>query len=172
MTLTTHALVGAAAASIFPHHPYVAFAAGFASHLAIDSIPHWDYARWLTSVDKDPGNPLNNDMRWGWGFAHDLAIIATDAVLGTILAVVLLGWAGVSVPIALVGAWAGVLPDFLQFVFYKTRGTLLGFVLMPLQELHIRLQMGKHRNWWPLWQGLGSQLVLVGVVVGLAALAG
>jgi hypothetical protein len=43
MTLTTHALLGAAAASLFPASPALAFAAGFASHFAADALPHWDY---------------------------------------------------------------------------------------------------------------------------------
>jgi hypothetical protein len=43
MILTTHAIVGAARASFMPSHPAAAFVVGFASHFALDAIPHVDY---------------------------------------------------------------------------------------------------------------------------------
>jgi hypothetical protein len=43
MILSTHAIVGGAIASLFPSHLVLVVAAGFASHFAIDAIPHWDY---------------------------------------------------------------------------------------------------------------------------------
>src|SRR6516225_11831962 len=43
MILSTHAIVGGTIASLFPSHPALVVAAGFASHFAIDAIPHWDY---------------------------------------------------------------------------------------------------------------------------------
>jgi hypothetical protein len=172
MTLTTHALVGAAAASIFPHHPYMAFTAAFASHLAIDALPHWDYQAWLRSVERDMLDPLLTDMRWGRDLWRDVAIIGTDALLGTILAVLVFGWwFGLSVPIALVGAWAGVFPDFLMFAYYKLRTVWLGKLLEPLQQLHIRLQMGKHRYGWGAVKGLFMQSLVVVVAVWAAYLA-
>jgi hypothetical protein len=172
MTLTTHALVGAAAASIFPHHPYMAFTAAFASHLAIDSMPHWDYQAWLRSTERDMLDPLKNDMRWGRDLWHDVAVIGADAIIGTLLAVLVFGWWwGLSVPIALVGAWAGVLPDFLQFVYYKTRTVWIGALLLPLQQLHLRLQMAKHRYGWGAVKGLFMQSLVVGVALWAAYLA-
>ena len=44
MTLTTHAIVGAAVASFVPSNPVLGLSLAFLSHLAIDVIPHWDYA--------------------------------------------------------------------------------------------------------------------------------
>jgi len=162
MTLTTHALVGAAAASLFPEHPYAAFTAGFVSHLAIDAIPHWDYTAWLKSVQKNPLDRMDTDMVIGRDFVRDLAIIAADAILGTILAVLILGNLGFSIPIILVGAWAGQLPDFLQFVYYKTRL----FMLEPLQEFHnVWLQSGKHHPEWGALNGLLYQAILCAAVI-------
>jgi hypothetical protein len=43
MILSTHAVVGVALASFVPSHPFAAFVIGFASHFALDAIPHWDY---------------------------------------------------------------------------------------------------------------------------------
>src|ERR1700738_4714821 len=40
MILSTHAIVGGALANLLPSHPVVAITAGFASHFAIDAIPH------------------------------------------------------------------------------------------------------------------------------------
>ena len=85
MTLTTHAVVGAAAASLFPEHPYLAFAAGFASHFAIDALPHWEYGHYLRSMQWDPAQGMHTDMRLGKDFVRDLAIIAGDALLGFVL---------------------------------------------------------------------------------------
>jgi hypothetical protein len=45
MTLTTHAIVGGALASLFQTQPIAAIAVGVASHFAIDAIPHWVYLR-------------------------------------------------------------------------------------------------------------------------------
>jgi hypothetical protein len=53
MILSTRAIVGGALASVFPSHPVVVIAAGFASHFAIDAIPHWDYP--LRSISTGPG---------------------------------------------------------------------------------------------------------------------
>ena len=53
MTLATHAVVGAAAASLIPTHPFLGFIAGFVSHFAIDAIPHWEYSLASAKIDKD-----------------------------------------------------------------------------------------------------------------------
>ena len=53
MILSTHAIVGGAIASLFPSHPALVAVAGFASHFAIDAIPHWDYP--LRSISTGQG---------------------------------------------------------------------------------------------------------------------
>lgn len=163
MTLTTHALVGAAAASLFPSEPYLAFAAGFVSHLAIDAIPHWDYHGWLHSVRRDPLHPLQNEVLSGKGAWRDFAIIAADALLGFVLTFGVARFLNIPAHVALIGAGAGVYPDILQFVYYKIRhDDWLRPVLEPLQKFHISLQ----REIYPRWYiGLGYQLALVAVVL-------
>ena len=54
MILSVHATFGAAVASLVPAHPVAAFALGFASHLALDLIPHRDYD--LVSVEVESGS--------------------------------------------------------------------------------------------------------------------
>ena len=161
MTLTTHALVGAAAASLFPEHPYLAFAAGFASHFAIDALPHWDYGEYLHSFSEKPGEPLSADMRMGKDFHRDLAIIGADALLGFVLTFVAAWILNVSPEIALVGAGAGLYPDLLQFVYFKIKKTRFEPAMANLQLFHAWVQEGKDRTQWGWRKGLGMQALLV-----------
>ncbi|HVS79752.1 MAG TPA: hypothetical protein VHF05_02125 [Candidatus Paceibacterota bacterium] len=156
MTLTTHALVGAAAASLFPNHPVAAFVAGFASHLAIDSIPHWDYT--ILSMEQKRDAPLQNDMNFGKLFAIDLLRIGFDCLLGLVFSVVIFSFflGLVSPEVALIGAVAGILPDPLQFAYMKTRSR----ILLPLQRFHLWLQKGKQLSISPL-KGISFQLAIV-----------
>jgi hypothetical protein len=41
MLVTNHVLAGAVLGAVLHRRPVVAFAAGLASHLAMDSLPHW-----------------------------------------------------------------------------------------------------------------------------------
>src|SRR3989338_3626363 len=161
MTLTTHALVGAAAPNSSPEPPYIAFAAGFASHFAIDAIPHWDYGQYLRSIEQDPAHRMHTDMRFGKYFLHDLLIIAGDAMLGFVLTFAAAWVLKVSPEIALVGAGAGLYPDLLQFIYYKIRTTPFEPVLTYLQRFHIWVQKNSERTEWGWQKGLGTQVLLV-----------
>ena len=161
MTLTTHALVGAAASSLFPEHPYFAFAAGFASHFAIDALPHWDYGEYLRSFSEKPGEPLSADMQMGNDFYRDLAIIGADALLGFMLTFVAAWILKVSPEIALVGAGAGLYPDLLQFVYFKIKKTRFERVMTRLQLFHAWVQECKDRMQWGWRKGLGMQALLI-----------
>src|SRR5258708_20443215 len=83
MILTTHAIVGGALASLFPSHPIIAVAAGFASHFAIDAIPHWDYS--LRSIMVAPGR--RNQLKLGRLLLQDVGLIGFDACAGLALAI-------------------------------------------------------------------------------------
>ena len=58
MILSTHAVVGAALASFVPSHPLAALVIGFASHFALDAIPHWDYPIKSRSVNPKIAAPM------------------------------------------------------------------------------------------------------------------
>ena len=45
MLVTNHVLAGAAIGAVLHRRPALAFAAGVASHLAMDSLPHWGLPR-------------------------------------------------------------------------------------------------------------------------------
>ena len=114
MILSTHALVGAAIANMFPSHPGVAFAVGFASHFALDAIPHADYPIRSASLDPKIGARLRLDR----ALLQDAVTIGADGMLGLIVAFLLFAspenqWA------ILLGAFGAMLPDALQFVYLR-----------------------------------------------------
>jgi hypothetical protein len=156
MTLATHAVVGAAFAQLFPEYPIAAFAVGFASHLAIDSLPHWDYK--ILSLEKVEGQPLETNMAIGKYFLKDCLRIGSDAMAGILLSIVIFGYffRGTPLSIILIGAVAGILPDPLQFVYWKTRSPLL----LPLQTFHVWVQKGRSIHVHP-FVGLFLQFIVV-----------
>ena len=111
MILITHAIVGGAIASLFPSHSVAVVAAGFASHFAIDAIPHWDYPLRSISV----GTGARNQLTLDGGRLWDLSLIGFDALAGLALAVYLFATPA-TVAAVLLGALAAMLPDPLQFV--------------------------------------------------------
>jgi hypothetical protein len=134
MVLSTHAVIGAAVASIFPTHPVCGFFMGFASHFLADAIPHWHYTLATTTKDKAKRHTLDADMAINEHFLFDLMKIGGDALLGIIVALVFLG---ASQPLlfsaTLLGALGGILPDGLQFVYWKWRHE----PLRSLQRFHL-----------------------------------
>lgn len=160
MTLATHGIIGAAAASLAPTIPPLAFALAFISHFLIDSLPHRDYQ--LASIDEKE-NKLETDMRLGRTFAFDLLRTGTDAFIGLVIAFVIFNQWLFQVPpeIIMIGIVGALLPDFLQMVYFLTKHRFL----VPLQRFHNWIQEGKSRRNWPLWLGLLLQAALVILVI-------
>lgn len=158
MTLTTHAIVGASAAKLFSFHPAAAITAAFLSHFAIDALRHWDY--FPRSFRKDPNDSLNSDMVIGEHFGHDFIVIAADASLGMILSLALFSPPSIyDFFIVFLGAGFGILPDPLQFVYWKFRKE----PLVSLQRFH-KWAHNKNESWttqnrWKI--GLFSQFTIV-----------
>lgn len=155
MVLATHAIVGTIIASTFTTNPYIAFAIGFGSHFILDPIPHWDYK--LHSLKKDPEGKLNHDMVLGKTFIVDLLRIGTDATIGIIISFILflyiLKISTISVILAAV--IGGILPDPLQFVYWKTKSK----ILLPLQKFHKYIH-GRKLDIHPLY-GISLQILVV-----------
>jgi len=159
MTLTTHAVVGVAAARLFPQMPVTAFLAGFCSHFLIDAIPHWDYH--LRSAKYDVSNPLNNDMIIGSDFVFDLSKILFDFIFAYWLSFWI--FSGDSRGVIFVGASAGMLPDALQFAYFKIRRE----PLISLQRFHQWIHTGKKlREQWIF--GIVSQIMLSAAIIFLS----
>lgn len=139
MTLTTHAIVGAALATAVPSHPVAAFALGFGSHFLLDAIPHWDYK--LDSMEKDEKNPLDADMKFGKNFLFDLCKIGADCLLGFVLVFLFFGRFGADVAVFF-GALGAVTPDALQFLYFKWKHE----PLKSLQKFHMDIQHHLENN--------------------------
>ncbi len=161
MTLTTHAIVGAAVASVIPSHPVIGFIGGFASHFAIDSIPHWAEGEiLLRSVDR-PKTPASRTVRASKDLAHDFVVVGLDSLLGFLAAAAILwGLFGAPLYIVLLGAFAGQLPDGLQFLYFIFKPRFM----VPLQTFHERIQE-EHTN--IAYLGIEAGLILVVLALGI-----
>jgi hypothetical protein len=139
MILSTHAIVGGAIASLVPSDPVLAVAAGFASHFAIDAIPHWDYPLRSIAIGKAADN---RKLKISATLFRDLALIGFDACAGLALALLLFANSTTAWVVAL-GAIAGMLPDPLQFVHsvypYEP--------LKSLQRFHSWIHSKKKLQW-------------------------
>jgi hypothetical protein len=159
LILATHAVVGAAIASLIPDYPAGAFLAGVASHFAIDAIPHWYYPLRSVFRGADKGAPLPLDA----GLAIDLSFIALDACLGLALAMWLFATPTTIAPVML-GALGGMVPDPLQFAnrLYPHEP------LRTLQRFHSWIH-SKTKLAWPI--GVATQAGFAAVVALLAKAA-
>jgi hypothetical protein len=161
LNLSTHAIVGGAVASLFSSHPVLVAVAGFASHFAIDAIPHWDYPLQAVSMKRGADNrhQLIIDRR----LLFDATVVSLDACAGLAMAVWLFATPATFGAIVL-GAIAGMAPDALCFAqkLYPRKP------LNSLQRFH-RWMHAKQRLTWPI--GVSSQLLFAatvsGIVIGL-----
>ena len=161
MILSTHAIVGGAIASLFPSHPALVVAAGFASHFVIDAIPHWDYPLHAISVRPAAGSAALNLDRRLW---IDLSLIVLDASVGLAIAIWLFATPA-TIGAILLGAVAAMVPDPLQVVhaLYPREP------LKSLQRFHQWIH-AKRKLSWPL--GASSQAIFAAIVSGIAIVLG
>lgn len=162
MTLTTHAIVGAAVASLVPAYPVAGFVLAFGSHFALDSIPHWaEGPALLRSLVKEQNNPMTRRVTGGWNLVHDLLVVGGDSLLGFAGAVLILFYLfHAPLYIVLLGAFAGQLPDGLQFVYF----TLQPGFMRGLERFHIRIQT-EHEN--IAYLGIEAGIILSVVALGI-----
>jgi hypothetical protein len=155
--LSTHAIVGAAVASLIPDHPALAFASGMASHFAIDAIPHWDYSLRSISIKANTGDALTLN----WSLCRDLGLIALDAGVGLAIALWLYATPTAAISV-LLGALGAMLPDPLQLAhrLYPREP------LRTLQRFHAWIHTNRKLD-WPI--GVSSQLSFIVLVVLIVA---
>ncbi len=91
MLVTNHVLAGAAIGAVLHRRPTLAFAAGVASHVAMDSLPHWGLPRGPESHDRF----LEVAKRDGLAGLAGIALLAGPA--GPIRSGVLAGIAGATI---------------------------------------------------------------------------
>lgn len=158
MILTTHAVAGAAAASLFPEKPIFGFTAGFLSHFLLDTIPHWDYPLRSGFLNPKIASPFKIDRE----LFLDILTIGSDIILGSILALLIFPEAPLI--IVLLGVLAGILPDALQVPFSRTK--FRPFV--AVQNFHKRIQAGKHIHNFLI--GIAIQALLIFAIVAVVRL--
>ena len=135
MTLTAHAITGAALASLTPSQPLLGFAVGFVSHFVLDAIPHWDYK--FASMKRDENNRLNDDMVINKDFAKDLLKISLDCLIGFLVTYfIFVFYLKYSIFVILCGVAGAALPDLLQFVQMKWKHEPLN----SLRRFHVWIQ--------------------------------
>jgi hypothetical protein len=155
MILSTHAIVGGAIGGLLASHPVLAALAGFASHFAIDAIPHWDYPLQSIAVGKGADNRrLHVDRR----LILDLILIGADACVGLAFAIWLFATPATAAVVA-IGAVAGILPDPLQFV----QSVYQREPLNSLQRFHEWIH-SKRKLAWRV--GVSSQLAFNAAIAG------
>jgi hypothetical protein len=163
MTLTTHAITGAALATLIPNYPILGFVVGFGSHFILDAIPHWDYYHPVSK--KEDEIDLNNGLALGKGFLKigikDLLKIGIDGLLGLLLSFVLLGtlhqhslWA------IFMGAIGGMTPDALQFFYFRWKHE----PLKSLQRFHVWFHSKTNLDDKPII-GILSQVAIICFIV-------
>lgn len=153
MTLGTHAAVGAAVAALVPGNPIGAFVLGFISHFLLDSIPHWDYK--LLSLEKKGEDKMMVDMRLDRTFILDLVRIGFDILIGFVVAYFLFRNTAAFPYVLLWGSIGAMLPDVLQFVYFKWKNG----PLKHLQRFHIFIHAeGKIHD--PV-KGISFQVIVV-----------
>lgn len=129
MFLTNHALTGAAIGLALPA-PEAVVPLAFASHFALDALPHFGMAHWSNFQGFQ-------DPRWR-------AVGTADSVLATGVAVGLcLIFPGRALPIAL-GAFCAMLPDlfYVPEIFFKVR------LDKALRRFHHWVQWGERPWGW------------------------
>ena len=161
MTLTAHAITGAAVASLTPNKPLLGFAVGFVSHFVLDAIPHWGY--FLGSMKMDKNNPANDEMIINHKFWQDLLKISFDGVVGFLISYLIFGlYFKYSFFIVLCGVVGAILPDALQFISIKWRRE----PFTGLRRFHLWLQSGINLDDKPIL-GVLSQAIVVCLIIWL-----
>ncbi len=158
MTLTAHAIVGAAIVSAMPEHPILGVCLAFASHFLVDAIPHYDYHIRSASINPKIGAPMLFDR----ALLLDFFSIGGDFALGLLLGILFFA-AFSSVWLAALGAFAGMLPDALQFAYTRFRHE----PLVSLQRFHKWIHTSYHLRERPV-VGVVSQVLFLFVFVVLA----
>lgn len=134
MILATHSITGAAIGYLLPQNPILAFSLGFLSHFLTDAIPHWHYP--VFSAKRNPENHMDDNMEMNKWFIVDLLDISLDFAIGLAISIFIFH-PEISFDPAMVsilsGAIGGVIPDPLQFLYWK----FPNHFIIPLQRFHL-----------------------------------
>jgi hypothetical protein len=159
MILLTHAVVGAAVARLFPHHPWLGFFAAIASHFVLDAVPHWQYR--VRSITRDK-KFIDKKVIVGKRLGIDMSIVTLDFACGLLLSLYFLGNGSPLAPKLplILGAVGGCVPDGLQFLYFLVRRE----PLLTLQKFHAWVETKHHISPYSI-PGILAQAILVAVVI-------
>ncbi len=116
MILTAHTIVGSAVANLVPNSPVLGFVLAYGSHYLIDTIPHRDqYIDPFFDKDWKTYGSIFSNLKSMLG----VLLIGGDVLIGIILSFIIFVRGEASLIATIVGIVGGVLPDFLQFLYYK-----------------------------------------------------
>lgn len=157
MTLATHIVIAAAVTKPLTLSPFIGFFIGVISHYLSDAIPHWDY-RLHSILDKGLDAPSEDKRTIDYAlFVKDIRNTALDFFIGLGVALFLF-W-----PITmqeflyvLLVSFGGVLPDFLQGVYFTGKAPFL----KPVQKFHDLMHTDIKLGRYPLI-GIPLQAVIV-----------
>lgn len=165
MILSTHAVFGAAVASLVPTHPVGAFALGFASHFVLDAIPHRDYD--LLSIDsnkdiKEISLNIKESFAKNCKLFRDITFVSIDTIAGFAISYIfffnpIYPW------IFFIGAFASLIPDGLTFLSLIYNNYFLNI----FYNLHIKTI---HTNYIPKISQLTGVLLqysIIGIIIAV-----
>lgn len=161
MTLTTHAIIAAAAAKpLAASSPIFIFLAALASHYLADAIPHWDY-RLYSLIEGEEGLAKKDIVFTRTTFWFDILRSAADAAFG-LLCVALFVWPTSSQEwvFVLLAVTGGIMPDFLQGVYYGLRLNFLKPHQFFHDWIHARIKLGPYPK-----LGIPLQLIIVLIAI-------
>jgi len=138
MILVTHGIVGASVALSVTGNPVLGGVLAFASHFVLDMIPHWDYQVKSLSQSNDAKEMF---IKKGINLYTDICKVAFDGLLGlSVPLVITLLVLDNHLYIALIGATCGIIPDFLQAVYFKTHTKILEKFAILSIKLHTKIR--------------------------------
>lgn len=170
MTLTSHSIIGAAIANLVPANPEIGFALAFASHYLSDMVPHAELVSEDSIIEKrDDGDSFDkknlksifHNAESSFGFL----LIGLDFAVAIILCMFIFVRNRESLIATIAGIIGGVLPDFLQFLYYKIRKEPFIF----LQKIHNFFHNPDKMKDKPI-KGIATQIITVAIVVGIYCL--
>jgi hypothetical protein len=118
MVLTAHAIAGAAAANLIPDSPAVGLFLGYLSHYILDIIPHTEYD--ISGIDDKEAKSFRSVFHDTKSFLN-LVVIGIDFMIGLTLSIFLFARDLQSLIATIAGVIGGVLPDALQYLYYRTK---------------------------------------------------
>lgn len=167
MILSVHAIFGAAVASLVPNHPVGGFILGFASHLALDAIPHKDYE--LISFESATNKKVSqiNFIINKFKLLRDVTFVFFDALVGFCLA--FLFFFNFNHPwIFFIGAFGALLPDGLTFLYLLFKHKALGhFFDFHTDFIHYKIHINQILG---VFLQFCTVAILVAIIFGLRSL--